>query len=405
MSEKMVKLICVLGGSNNNKYYHMINTGDGNWRAEYGRVGADKSQKKVYPLDLWDSKYREKLGKGYKDVTELFVEVQGTKKFASISNNSIAQIVNRLQSYAKGNIQLNYTVSSEQVTQKQIDEAQAYIDAIVPCIGLGKRTQTINDLLLSLYTVIPRKMRHVDDHLLQFSKIEKQDEITLLQSMIDSEQQTLDVMRGQVNVNAAQSQQEDDSKSILDAMGIEIKNTEVKDVELIRRLLGGAAHYYKDSFAVVNRKTQALFDNWLKIAKNRHCELHWHGSKNENWYSIISGGLVIRPSYTNGRMYGNGLYYADRALKSIGYTSLDGACWTGGREKTAFLAVYDVHLGNSYRARRREGWMGSLNYTKLRKLGDYDSFFAEKGISLQNNEIIVYNNEQSTIKYLVELKS
>ena len=35
--------------------------------------------------------------------------------------------------------------------------------------------------------------------------------------------------------------------------------------------------------------------------------------------------------------------------------------------------------------------------------GSYDSLFAEGGIDLRNNEYIVYNQAQCTVKYLVEI--
>ena len=42
---------------------------------------------------------------------------------------------------------------------------------------------------------------------------------------------------------------------------------------------------------------------------------------------------------------------------------------------------------------------------KLKAKGDYDSLFAKGGVDLKNNEYIVYNDNQCTIKYIIELKS
>jgi poly [ADP-ribose] polymerase len=59
-------------------------------------------------------------------------------------------------------------------------------------------------------------------------------------------------------------------------------------------------------------------------------------------------GLLIRPSGAvhTGSMFGDGIYFADKAQKSIGYSSLSGSHWTKGNENRAFLALFDVHVGN-----------------------------------------------------------
>ena len=63
------KHLIMVTSNNNNKYYNMIPHGD-SWTAEYGRVGAS-CQKRTYSIREWDKKYREKIAKGYKDVTDI----------------------------------------------------------------------------------------------------------------------------------------------------------------------------------------------------------------------------------------------------------------------------------------------------------------------------------------------
>lgn len=64
-------LILVDPIKNNNKFYKMVDSGDGQWTAQYGRVGNGAPQTRIYPDSLYRTKLREKLAKGYKDVTEL----------------------------------------------------------------------------------------------------------------------------------------------------------------------------------------------------------------------------------------------------------------------------------------------------------------------------------------------
>ncbi|MFR1480267.1 MAG: hypothetical protein ACLSB9_33645 [Hydrogeniiclostridium mannosilyticum] len=79
-------------------------------------------------------------------------------------------------------------------------------------------------------------------------------------------------------------------------------------------------------------------------------KLFWHGSRTENWWSILRTGLVLRPtnSVINGKMFGYGLYFAPRARKSVGYTSLRGSYWAGGHSNYGFMALYEVVYGKPY---------------------------------------------------------
>ena len=57
---KQVEFIYVDGlNSNSNKFYRMIDTEDGNFRVEYGRIGLTLITE-TYPIGKWDSKYKEK---------------------------------------------------------------------------------------------------------------------------------------------------------------------------------------------------------------------------------------------------------------------------------------------------------------------------------------------------------
>ena len=119
--------------------------------------------------------------------------------------------------------------------------------------------------------------------------------------------------------------------------------------------------------------------------------------------NIVQTGLIIRPSGVihTGSMFGDGIYFADKCRKSIGYTSYRGSYWASGNDKTAYLAIYDVHVGNQKHIHNHTRDCYTLDEAKLKK-ENYDSVFAHGGADLRNNEYIVYNPDQCTIKYLVE---
>jgi poly [ADP-ribose] polymerase len=182
-------LVMVTASANNNKYYKQIPHGD-TWTAEYGRVGSNP-QRREYSMRQWDSKYNEKIRKGYVDQSDLvedLIQVEKPKKseYKEIENKVIAEIVDRLQSMARKAISDNYTISSNKVTQAMVDEAQNVLTSLLSISDI----KSFNDTLLNLFTVIPRKMGDVKHYLADkkedFSKI------------IQKEQDLLDVMKGQV---------------------------------------------------------------------------------------------------------------------------------------------------------------------------------------------------------------
>lgn len=72
MQSKYCKLVMVSGDANSNKFYEMTDNGTGTFNVKYGRVESTV-QTGSYPTSLWDSKYREKIKKGYKDLTHTVV--------------------------------------------------------------------------------------------------------------------------------------------------------------------------------------------------------------------------------------------------------------------------------------------------------------------------------------------
>lgn len=410
-------LIKVEHGENNNKFYNFFEIGDGTFKVEYGRVGGHVNTE-VYPMSKWDSKYREKLStrKGYVDKTHLFeeeitadAESPNPKKqtINEITNKIVAKLVNDLRGFAKVSVQENYIVSSEKVTQKMVDEAQILVDEITHQLKIGQSIEPINKTLVELFQVIPRKMGHVKDYLFDGKEIKNASDLQRAQQIIAKEQATLDVMAGQVNTHTKLDIKSatPSEKNILESMGLVIAEAPQSDIPIIKDLMQKNANQFRKAYIVTNLKTQEHFDKNLANAKNKKMELFWHGSRNENWWSILGKGLMLRPANAvrTGAMYGAGIYFASLFRKSLGYTSFRGSYWAGGGSDKAYLALKCVHVGNQLKQKKHESWCYDLNYKNLKNRGDYDSFWAIGGADLINDEFIIYTEPQCTIKYLVEI--
>lgn len=390
--------------ANNNKYYNLFPEGD-KFRVEYGRVDATKTTA-YYPMSKWNSQISSKLKKGYQDVTDLKKDLvqeisvaNPESPYKEIENVAIKAIVDKLQAMARETIQKNYTVKASAVTQDMVDAAQKVIDALA---NDSSTVEKFNDNLLKLFTVIPRKMGNVRDYLADkpedFAKI------------ISKEQDLLDVMRGQIYVkpdNEPVTTVENKQQTILEELGLVMEETNADDVALIKTLMNESAGKFRKAWRVTNLNTQDRFDKFVAENDIKDTRLLFHGSRSENFWSIIKTGLVLRPTNAviTGKMFGYGCYYAPKCAKSIGYTSLSGSYWAHGGNNTAYMALFDVAYGTPYDVYNFDSKYYNLDYNRLQQFKPGANCLhahADKGM-LRNDEIVVYKEEQMTIKYLIEI--
>lgn len=404
MDIKPTYLILVSGDANSNKYYNCFPEGS-EFRVEYGRVDSTKTIKR-YLMSKWNSQIASKIRKGYVDVTDLkqdlVEEISSTNPespYKEIENAAVRAIVEKLQNLARETIQKNYTVKASSVTQDMVDAAQEIIDELA---NSHFTIEAFNDILLRLFTVIPRKMGNVRDYLAN-----KPEDFA---QIISKEQDLLDVMRGQIYVKPEVEPDESvekKSQTILEELGLEMEETTDDDVAMIKFLMNESAGKFRKAWKVKNIKTQERFDKFVAENNIKDTRLLFHGSRSENFWSIIKTGLVLRPTNAiiTGKMYGFGIYFAPKCQKSIGYTSLSGSYWARGNNNVAYMALFEVAYGTPYDVYNFDNKYYNLDYNKLQQFKPGANCLhahADKGM-LRNDEIIVYKEDQLTIKYLIEI--
>ena len=393
-------LVCVTS-VNNNKFYDMQDLGNGEFEAKYGRIGATCTTVR-YPMSRWYSIYNQKLKKGYIDQTSLVsvAQVQTNEKYKPIEDEDVAKLIAYLREKARDTVAKNYTVASTQVSAAMVAKAQSIINRLYNTAS-NLTVAQFNDDLIELFGVIPRKMSYVPDYLASRA--------SEFPNIIHREQQLLDVMAGQVSGDVVEQKTTgNENETVLEAFGLEFSPVTEKDVATIKKELGPeCAHMYYKAWRVENKATRKKFKEFCKGKGRLTKKLLWHGSRTENWWGILRSGLVLRPTNAiiNGKMFGYGLYFAPKARKSVRYTSLRGSTYAHGSSSFGFLSLYEVAYGKPYDVSDNYG-CGDMTWAKLQKVAPgCSSLHAHAGRVLQNDEIIVYREDQTTIKYLVELKS
>lgn len=404
-------------GVDSNKFYKMAGNGDDTFTVEYGRVGA-APQTKTYPMSKWNSTLSSKLKKGYVDRSDLMQEViadskvedksNGVDEFGLVQNLSVREIVKRLWDYANKTIQSAYSVRAEAVTQAMIDAAQEKIDYIAANYK-NWSVEEFNKNLNELFIIVPRKMKRVSDCLVSDS--------SEYDKKLSEEQSLLDTMAGQVYKPKAKIADADSeikaSESILQKMGITMEEATKEDIAKIKKAMGDSAGKFYKAWRVTNLETEKNYQKFTSENNIGNVKLLCHGSRNQNWFNILKMGLKIRPAgaIATGSMFGLGIYwsnpekYKGGVAKSIGYTSL-GGYWTRDYQNCGFLAFFDVAIGDSVDAYSFDSKYYSYNLERLKKDNPKAwSLWAHGNTSmLRNDEIIVYDDRQMTIRYLVEIR-
>lgn len=396
---------------NNNKFYEMVEQDNGTIQLFNGRVDVTRIEQTPKPISQWDKIYNSKLKKGYQDITDLVskkVAKKGSVNFVDINNKEVKDVIEKLIAFSNKTVADNYNVKATSVTQKQVDSAQEIIDTVSRMLKKGTSVDDINQNLLKLFTIIPRKMKSVKDYLLEGITIDVDSSFEDAKDRISKEQDILDSLQSSVLINEAEENIEVsdvENKTILDTLGISIEPASDEDIKNIKNHLGDIRDKFQRAFVVTNKKAEKRFNDFVSKADDKKIELFWHGSRNTNWLSILQNSLMIRPSgvATVGAMFSLGIYGADKARKAFGYTSSRSAYWTKENSNVVYMAVFKFHVGKQKHIYKHDNSCYHITEQSLKKEG-YDSVFAHGGYDLINNEYIIYNHSQCTIKYLVELK-
>lgn len=385
--------------SNNNKYYLMEWDGKSStFDVTYGRIEAS-ANKASYPISLWNKKFNEKVKKGYVDVTEIASvaekiseDTETVQTLKEITDSFVASFINLMEKYTKNLVSTTYSVKPKQVTEAQVKKAQEILD------DLHKADSTninlVNQLLLTLYTIIPRRMQNVPRYLLPNIDLGK---------TLQQEQDNLDAMASQIEAERPVEKKEEriqveEDLTYLDKIGI--KMSVASDTSEIDYILKQITRPIVKVFKVEKPVEDTKFTNWINKQKDKSTRFLIHGTRCTSVLPILEQGLKIRPVGNfsfSGKVYGDGNYFSEVASKSMNYT--------GSTPDRIFL-IYEVHVGNPF---IYEGWFVKdkisfpLNYKELSSRG-FDSTYVKAGNGLLNSEIIAYREEQCTPKYIIHLK-
>ena len=412
------RYLTYVSANNNNKFYRMIPSGD-TFTAIWGRIGQNGARC-TYSIHQWDAKYAEKINKGYTDQSDTILgpEEDGTvqapeqkgpeETAAAVKATEANTLISRLASFAKGFLRRHYITRSStiKVNSRMIAKVDELLRQLSAASNESYPISGFNAILSQIFMAIPRVMGNTRG----FYASSPAD----FDRILKREAEYIDSLRGMARTNdnandGTISTSDDNALAVAEEtirkFGLKINPVTASQEADIRRHMGQYESRYVRAWRIENRTTKKAFDAYRKkLGDEANVKQLWHGSKNENFHSILCSGLLLNPNASiTGKMFGYGIYFAPSFAKSMGYTSIEGSYWAGGHSDTAYMAVFDVALGKSLDVYSYAGGYGSWKEKDIRKAG-CDSLFAHKGQMLRNDEVIVYNEAAMTIRYLVEIR-
>jgi len=416
----MKKMLIFVGtANNNNKFYQLELVGD-TVEIEYGRVGnGPQSTSYSGGERMFNKKLNEKLRKGYvesKVNTEIIETTSNSQgnildiameqiTTDNISAKLIAKLVQQNIHNITSNTKIKYDIKTGYfktalgiITEDGVTEAIEILHKLMKLVLKKKHINNPKFILLNeqYFSIIPTRLASLRDFhnlLITEEKIESQKDIceALLQSLqiIEAEKAKL---------KASTNKDKIVHEQLFQASVLELKDqTEFKRIRKYfidskNTRHGHSAYDISKIYKVSLGKEKEEFRDDLQ----NQMEL-FHGTKIANLLSILKSGLLMpkySPGQTTGYMYGQGLYFANQSTKSLNYC--DGMYWNRSKSQDKiYMFIADIAMGN-YQVPR------SSRSTKPDS--GYDSYWAQSNKSgIQNDEMIVFNNNQIKLKYILEI--
>lgn len=349
---KYAKLIMV-SEENNNRFVEMKQINNDSFQVFTGRVDLTRISQGIKPLSTWDKYYKSKTRKSKKPFPYIDITANSSTILEKAKFEKSHPFLEKLYNFYSYKLDSTY-VSSVSVTPFQIEQLGRLLDKLANC----ETVENANQILISVFTHAPRKMQNVGSNLLT--------NISQLSDKLSSERDNLETLKsGQLLTN------NDKLVTLEDKLKLKITDCTNEEVDKIKSMGANV----KNAYSILSETTN---NNFLK---NRDSKLLWHNTSSSNWINILRTGLKIFPNATNGRKYGNGIYFANNIQKSLGY---------GGN----IIGLFEVATGIRKVVSSRD-----VAWRNISISSEYDSLHVKDCY----DEIIVYDESQVDIRYIIEL--
>ena len=392
-------------------------------RGEIGvQVGKNKIRSTVQPMSSWDITVASYLSRGYKMVPgrnepplrTLFRKKVQKGDYQPEKTPDAQALVQMLLALAKKVVEENFSsnVLLDVPSAEQFEEGERLLKDLADGYD-SMDTREFNRILCDYFMVMPRRMKYLNDNLAKGKdrhgkKLSDRDAALERAKIASVEKDRFEILKSLVSGTLGEDL--DRRKTATETNGISVRGVTKDEEAWIQKQLGDNASKYMRAWRIENQRTEKIFADYCakeRLVEGGGIDHLFHGSRGENFWSIITNGLTVNPLNVviTGKAYGQGTYFAPDARKSLGYTDRLGSKWANGGKETGLLGIYKVATGKRYNG--SHGCDPSLTWSKLQRIcpGAHCTWAESRYSGFIMDEVIVYQDCQSTIEYLVEVSA
>lgn len=383
-------LTCINDESNNYKFYHLKPLPNDDFTVVYGRIGSKpgeafgvKEIQTPYDSYLYWIRYYEKLSKGYVDQSDIYLGEELSSEPVEETEETVDTINAELYNLLLGlaNKTINEALVNNVITVAQYEKSKALYEELCE----AKEVKEFNRILKQLMAISPRRCRYVED--LLANKTDDFNDIVLREEGLIN---AMKAVKTPVLTNAFENAE------VYEA-------TDEQKEEILKKLSPSLHSKVWKIYRVIDNEKKKRFDDYLEKNHIKTVKQFWHGSRNENWFSITKNGLTKNPNAViTGKMLGYGIYTSPSSAKSFNYTSYHGTYWANGSSNIGIMGLFATAYGNPLDV---DNYSNIRHYTEseLKALGK-DCVYAHKGNCLREDEICFYNDDAVLMNYLIIFK-
>ena len=389
--------------------------------ARYGVLGTDVEESRVlprpFPSQLFWARYYAKLRAGYSDETDLLGEGEDILK-ALFGNGAHPEsdedetavelyrlLVHTAKEYLDSQFNIDWLSEKSPYTARQVESCWKILGGLISTLDIEETEKMVQEAnrqitkLLKIASPTMKKGKSISSFAVAQHKSQQQT-IKDIRKKADEWENRIMAMDAVVGQS---SSKKNDEELVSPFGNISVRKADADEFthyqKLIEEKTPDMVGMLKDVYILDPIARRQRYEEALEKAEDKSEEELFHGSRTENMVSLIkSGGPTIHVTASNGRMFGNGSYWANNFDKSLGYTSFSNSRWAHGDAMEAYMLVGQVHTGKKYFT----SFTG--NDEQETKDGGYDCCYAlADNTSLYRDEIITYDEEHSYVKAILRI--
>lgn len=382
---------------NSYKFYRLEKVGENKVQASWGRIQKrEVFAREPYTYQQAWVKFSEKLAKGYRDFTKLeYADVVVEKEVqinvrdpkVKVPITPSGKLYFLLEKAARRTIEKVF-VEKVRITEPMVKLAKRLFNKLLK----QDNVEDFNKVLEELMLVAPRDInfqagRSVQNFLAHSTKD--------FAKIIDREEAILSSME---IVSRKEKVAEGEERRFPYDIEVYVATDEQKN-QVLGHLNDELKQRVQEVYRVIPNAQKRIFNEYIE---NNHIEpvkMFWHGSRTENWISIINNSLALHPNAViTGKMFGNGIYFAPSPKKSWGYTS--GGHWNSEHSNIRVMGLYATAYGEPCFEKNINTY-DKEQLNKLNKDCVHALSMSHGGNVLYNDEIIFFDEAAMLLNYIV----